>query len=155
MEGEHEYGFWHVLVRDVCYGQIPRAARAARHLAAAFLAHLTCCEPLARQTTAALHGKLSPGMAVGRAQLGGIAAAPEVLAEEVVAPRPVRQRPAALRRLARRLNRVEDPPVSGAAADVAVERLRAPRVSASRPVHQGSTGDSGRRQDEFKCRPCF
>ena len=35
MEGEHEYGFWHVLVRDVCYGQIPRAARAARHLAAA------------------------------------------------------------------------------------------------------------------------
>ena len=35
MEGEHEYGFWHVLVRDVCYGQIPRAARAARHRAAA------------------------------------------------------------------------------------------------------------------------
>ena len=35
MKGEHEYGFWHVLVRDVCYGQIPRAARAARHLAAA------------------------------------------------------------------------------------------------------------------------
>ena len=35
MEGEAEYGFWHVLVRDVCYAQIPRAARAARHLAAA------------------------------------------------------------------------------------------------------------------------
>jgi class 3 adenylate cyclase/tetratricopeptide (TPR) repeat protein len=35
MEGEHEYGFWHVLVRDVCYGQIPRAARASRHQAAA------------------------------------------------------------------------------------------------------------------------
>ena len=35
MEGEQEYGFWHVLVRDVCYGQIPRAARAARHRAAA------------------------------------------------------------------------------------------------------------------------
>jgi class 3 adenylate cyclase/tetratricopeptide (TPR) repeat protein len=35
MEGEHEYGFWHVLVRDVCYGQIPRAARAARHESAA------------------------------------------------------------------------------------------------------------------------
>ena len=31
MEGEAEYGFWHVLVRDVCYAQIPRAARAARH----------------------------------------------------------------------------------------------------------------------------
>ena len=35
MEGEHEYGFWHVLVRDVCYGQIPRTARAIRHRAAA------------------------------------------------------------------------------------------------------------------------
>ena len=35
MEGEHEYGFWHLLVRDVCYAQIPRAARAARHQAAA------------------------------------------------------------------------------------------------------------------------
>ena len=35
MEGEAEYGFWHLLVRDVCYGQIPRAARATRHRAAA------------------------------------------------------------------------------------------------------------------------
>jgi class 3 adenylate cyclase len=35
MEGEAEYGFWHLLVRDVCYQQIPRAARAARHRAAA------------------------------------------------------------------------------------------------------------------------
>ena len=25
MEGEAEYGFWHALVRDVCYAQIPRA----------------------------------------------------------------------------------------------------------------------------------
>jgi class 3 adenylate cyclase/tetratricopeptide (TPR) repeat protein len=35
MEGEAEYVFWHLLVRDVCYAQIPRAARAARHRAAA------------------------------------------------------------------------------------------------------------------------
>jgi class 3 adenylate cyclase len=35
MEAEAEYGFWHLLIRDVCYGQIPRAARAARHRAAA------------------------------------------------------------------------------------------------------------------------
>jgi class 3 adenylate cyclase/tetratricopeptide (TPR) repeat protein len=35
MEGEAEFGFWHALVRDVCYTQIPRAARAARHRAAA------------------------------------------------------------------------------------------------------------------------
>jgi hypothetical protein len=35
IDGETEYGFWHVLVRDVCYQQIPRAGRAARHQAAA------------------------------------------------------------------------------------------------------------------------
>ena len=35
MQGEQEYGFWHLLVRDVCYAQIPRFSRAARHRAAA------------------------------------------------------------------------------------------------------------------------
>ena len=35
MEGEIEYGFWHALVRDVSYGQIPRADRADKHVAAA------------------------------------------------------------------------------------------------------------------------
>jgi class 3 adenylate cyclase/tetratricopeptide (TPR) repeat protein len=35
MKGEAEYGFWHLLVRDVCYRQIPRATRATRHRAAA------------------------------------------------------------------------------------------------------------------------
>jgi class 3 adenylate cyclase/tetratricopeptide (TPR) repeat protein len=35
MEGEAEYAFSHLLVRDVCYQQIPRAGRAARHQAAA------------------------------------------------------------------------------------------------------------------------
>jgi class 3 adenylate cyclase/tetratricopeptide (TPR) repeat protein len=30
-----EYAFWHVLVRDVAYAQIPRAARADKHIAAA------------------------------------------------------------------------------------------------------------------------
>ena len=33
--GEDEFAFRHVLIRDVAYGQIPRAARAERHLAAA------------------------------------------------------------------------------------------------------------------------
>jgi class 3 adenylate cyclase/tetratricopeptide (TPR) repeat protein len=33
--GETEYAFAHVLVRDVAYGQIPRAARAGKHLHAA------------------------------------------------------------------------------------------------------------------------
>src|SRR5205823_1897327 len=35
MDGESEYSFWHVLVRDVAYSQIPRAERARRHRAAA------------------------------------------------------------------------------------------------------------------------
>ncbi len=35
MEGESEYAFWHLLVRDVAYSQIPRAERARRHRAAA------------------------------------------------------------------------------------------------------------------------
>jgi class 3 adenylate cyclase/tetratricopeptide (TPR) repeat protein len=35
MEGEAEYAFGHVLVRDVAYQQLPRASRASRHLAAA------------------------------------------------------------------------------------------------------------------------
>ena len=35
IEGEAEYAFWHVLARDVAYGSIPRASRAARHVAAA------------------------------------------------------------------------------------------------------------------------
>jgi class 3 adenylate cyclase/Tfp pilus assembly protein PilF len=35
MEGESEYLFWHILIRDVAYAQIPRADRARRHRAAA------------------------------------------------------------------------------------------------------------------------
>ena len=35
MAGEAEYAFWHVLTRDVAYGQLPRPSRVARHVAAA------------------------------------------------------------------------------------------------------------------------
>jgi class 3 adenylate cyclase/tetratricopeptide (TPR) repeat protein len=35
MEAESEYSFWHLLVRDVAYGQIPRTERARRHRSAA------------------------------------------------------------------------------------------------------------------------
>jgi class 3 adenylate cyclase/tetratricopeptide (TPR) repeat protein len=35
VSGESEYVFWHALVRDVAYGSIPRASRAAKHIAAA------------------------------------------------------------------------------------------------------------------------
>ncbi len=34
MAGEQELGFWHALVRDVAYGQIPRAERATKHVRA-------------------------------------------------------------------------------------------------------------------------
>jgi class 3 adenylate cyclase len=40
--GEHEYAFMHLLVRDVAYGQIPRAQRADKHrLAAEWIESLT------------------------------------------------------------------------------------------------------------------
>jgi class 3 adenylate cyclase/tetratricopeptide (TPR) repeat protein len=32
MKGQREYTFWHSLIRDVAYGQIPRASRATKHL---------------------------------------------------------------------------------------------------------------------------
>jgi class 3 adenylate cyclase/tetratricopeptide (TPR) repeat protein len=35
IEGEAEYSFWHLLIRDVAYGQIPRSARAEKHRSAA------------------------------------------------------------------------------------------------------------------------
>jgi class 3 adenylate cyclase/tetratricopeptide (TPR) repeat protein len=35
IEGETEYAFWHLLIRDVAYGQIPRATRAVKHRTAA------------------------------------------------------------------------------------------------------------------------
>jgi class 3 adenylate cyclase/tetratricopeptide (TPR) repeat protein len=35
IEGEIEYAFWHVLIRDVAYQQIPRTLRAEKHVAAA------------------------------------------------------------------------------------------------------------------------
>ncbi|MGH3065853.1 MAG: ATP-binding protein, partial [Gaiellaceae bacterium] len=35
MEGEQQYAFLHALIRDVAYGQLPRAERAAKHLGAA------------------------------------------------------------------------------------------------------------------------
>jgi tetratricopeptide (TPR) repeat protein len=35
VEGELEYSFWHGLIRDVAYAQIPRASRSRRHRAAA------------------------------------------------------------------------------------------------------------------------
>ena len=40
MRDDHEFSFWHAIVRDVCYSQIPRAGRATRHRrAAAWIEH--------------------------------------------------------------------------------------------------------------------
>jgi tetratricopeptide (TPR) repeat protein len=35
VRGDREHAFWHILVRDVAYGQIPRAERASKHRAVA------------------------------------------------------------------------------------------------------------------------
>jgi len=47
MSGQREYLFWHVLIRDVAYGQLPRAARGSRHLAAADWLESQCARRLA------------------------------------------------------------------------------------------------------------
>ena len=44
MLGQHEFTFWHALTRDVAYSQLPRAARAAAHLAAADWLDLRCAD---------------------------------------------------------------------------------------------------------------
>jgi len=76
MEGEREYGFWHVLVRDVCYGQIPRAARASRHqLAAAWIEEKAgeraedLADVLAHHYQAALELSEAAGLGEQRAEL--------------------------------------------------------------------------------------
>jgi tetratricopeptide (TPR) repeat protein len=40
IQDQTEYAFWHALIRDVAYGQIPRAARAAKHRLAAMWTEL-------------------------------------------------------------------------------------------------------------------
>jgi len=47
MEGAREYAFWHLLVRDVAYGQIPRRDRALKHIEVARWLELTVGERVA------------------------------------------------------------------------------------------------------------
>jgi class 3 adenylate cyclase/tetratricopeptide (TPR) repeat protein len=68
MAGEAELGFWHVLIRDVAYGQLPRAERAAKHVAfARWLAERAglrvedLAEVLAHHTVTALDLALAVG----------------------------------------------------------------------------------------------
>ena len=68
MAGEREYGFRHVLVCEVAYGQIPRLERAGRHRrAAAWLESLAAerSELLAHHYTRALELARAAGQSTG------------------------------------------------------------------------------------------
>ncbi len=66
VEGEAEYVFWHALIRDVAYGQIPRAQRAAKHLAAAEWIERIAGERVADQAELIAH-HYSEALSVARA----------------------------------------------------------------------------------------
>src|SRR5205823_2176314 len=76
LQGEDEYGFWHALVRDVCYSQIPRAARSVKHRSAARWVERTGgarvedhAEVLAHHYTTALELARAAGEAAQAAEL--------------------------------------------------------------------------------------
>jgi class 3 adenylate cyclase len=67
IEEDEEFAFRHVLVRDVAYGQIPRAARAERHGAAAeWIASLGRAEDHAEMLAHHYRAALEHGRAAGR-----------------------------------------------------------------------------------------
>jgi class 3 adenylate cyclase/tetratricopeptide (TPR) repeat protein len=55
IEGEGEFSFWHALVRDVAYGQIPRTPKAEKHLAAAGWVEHTAEERVADHAEILVH----------------------------------------------------------------------------------------------------
>jgi class 3 adenylate cyclase/tetratricopeptide (TPR) repeat protein len=55
IDGEDELAFWHGLVRDVAYGQIPREPRAEKHLAAARWVEETAGERVADHAEILVH----------------------------------------------------------------------------------------------------
>ena len=55
IEGEEEFSFWHALVRDVAYQQIPRSPRADKHLAAARWVEQTAAERVADHAEILVH----------------------------------------------------------------------------------------------------
>ena len=55
IEGEEEFAFWHALVRDVAYQQIPRSPRAEKHLAVALWVEQTAEERVADQAEILVH----------------------------------------------------------------------------------------------------
>jgi class 3 adenylate cyclase/tetratricopeptide (TPR) repeat protein len=55
MENHEEYSFWHALVRDVAYGQIPRAARGRKHVAMATWIERIAADDLADRAELVAH----------------------------------------------------------------------------------------------------
>jgi class 3 adenylate cyclase/tetratricopeptide (TPR) repeat protein len=55
IEGEDEFAFWHALVRDVAYQQIPRSPRADKHVAAARWVEQTAGERVADHAEILVH----------------------------------------------------------------------------------------------------
>jgi class 3 adenylate cyclase/tetratricopeptide (TPR) repeat protein len=55
IEGEEEFSFWHALVRDVAYQQIPRGPRAEKHVAAARWVEKTAAERVADHAEILVH----------------------------------------------------------------------------------------------------
>jgi class 3 adenylate cyclase/tetratricopeptide (TPR) repeat protein len=80
MEGEAEYGFWHALVRDVCYQQIPRASRAERHQQAAAWIEAKAGERAEDLADVLAHHYLS---ALELNQAAGLAEQPQLQAQAV------------------------------------------------------------------------
>ncbi|MBA3383409.1 MAG: hypothetical protein H0T20_02005, partial [Actinobacteria bacterium] len=89
MEGESEYSFWHLLVRDVAYSQIPRTERARRHRSAAAWIERKAGERVEDQAEVLAHHYLQ---ALELAEAVG-EQAHELLRIERVAARPLEDRP--------------------------------------------------------------
>ena len=77
MAGQREYEFWHVMVRDVAYGQLPRGPRGRRHRAAADWIERQCERRLADAADVLAYHL---GTAMDLARATGDAAAAEALA---------------------------------------------------------------------------
>jgi class 3 adenylate cyclase/tetratricopeptide (TPR) repeat protein len=78
VEGEAEYAFWHALIRDVAYGQLPRAARASKHAAAAAWIEQVGGERVADHAEVLAHHYTT---ALGLAQVAGATDQPTQLQE--------------------------------------------------------------------------
>jgi class 3 adenylate cyclase/tetratricopeptide (TPR) repeat protein len=150
IEGQDEYAFWHVVVRDVAYGQMPRGRRARKHRAAAQWIEAVAAgrledhaEILAHHSTEALRLARAAGLQAELPQLersalrflllaGDRAIGLDVAAAErhyaralELTPRGNAERPAALARWADAARQLGRPAEATAALEEAVEGFRA------------------------------